>query len=210
MNENYPDFATLFAVPPRPATRDDATWISVPILSPRIAAAMWIYADDLSDDFDIPENDPDELDWAATQLPTTVQHLATFEFIARLRQSFCDIRDRIGRGQVSEVELARCTGDEWAVQHILVTADAYGDIAPMLEDRGGAALALKDLPATWLDELHPTFIGLADLLLQDSDVLMLDELAGHLGDEELASLGIANLEPSQWFLPFANVEDPDA
>jgi len=209
-----PEFERLYAVPQAKPSFDTATdeeWRAVPLLTPRQAVAMWFTADELAGEWSA-----EDVDDLIEMLPPAIQPIATEVFVRRLARCFSDVADRIAVGAVGEMELARCTGDEWAVHRILEAAQDW--LATLHDTMSTDNLAedfARETSATWLDEVDGDDFAsnIVERVLQDSDVEWVYEAvpdAFERAHPELDQFGLANLHPSQWFLPFNNVEDLDA
>lgn len=180
---SQPDFASLYA--------GDA------VLSPRLAAHLWVAAVYLSDTYG---EDP-QFEMLREELPPIARRLADDAWLARFVSCFETLAVRLGAGLASE-QLASCTAEEMALHMVIDFAEASvaDDMAPIPQKlpRRGAA----DTDFEWAREV----------LFRDHDVLMLfDASLDGIEDDsgELAEYyRFANLHPRDWFLPFADVVDP--
>lgn len=198
----------------------------VPTLTPREAGLIWFMAGMLGDQCHDSVRNPGDLFSVLEWLPPPVRPFATPVFQARTTQCFYDVQRRVGEGRGAMYVISQCSGDDWALSQILgacdpgfdaVTGD-YGDVLPV------TVAMLRSLPSTWLDEQHARwsehiFSGeLGEMLLPDLDLEWLydlpeDALVGmptrNVAVElsAIESMGVLNLHPNQWFVPFANAVD---
>lgn len=177
------DFASVYA--------DDA------VLSPRLAAHLWVAAVYLSDTYG---EDP-QSEMLMEELPPIARRLADDAWLARFVSCFEALAVRLGAGLASE-QLASCTAEEMALHMVIdfaeaSVADGMASIPQKLPRRGAA-----DTDFEWAREV----------LFRDHDVLMLFNASLDGIEDDSSELAeyyrFANLHPRDWFLPFADVVDP--
>jgi hypothetical protein len=173
---------------------DFASLYSESELTPRSAAKLWFAATSLHAFF--ADGLGDEI---IAELPPLARRHADERFVSAFAYRFAIIGKRIASGLPWLESIATCTADEMAVHLILPMVDDFDELAD----------------PTWIEQFpahedDDQIECLDDLLLQDTDVLMLYNPALD-GIEDSDSpvnqqLGVANLHPKDWFKPFANVE----
>lgn len=161
-------------------------------LTPRSAAKIWAMAEIIYDDFH--HGVGDEI---LAALPPIARLHADERFESAFASRFAIVAKRIAEGLPWLESIASCTADEMAVHVILAMVDEVNDMAN--------PSWIEQLPASEDDD---QIDWLDDLLLQDTDVLMLYSPALD-GIEDPDSpvnqlLGCALLHPNDWFKPFAN------
>ncbi len=173
---------------------DFASLYSGSPLTPRSAAKIWAIAEIIYDDFH--HGLGDEI---LATLPPIARRHADERFESAFASRFAIVAKRVAEGLPWVESIATCTADEMAIHVILAMVNHVDD----LDDPGW----IEDLP---VDEDDDQIEWLDDLLLQDTDVLMLYNPALD-GIEDPGSpvnqqLGCAHLHPNDWFKPFANCE----
>lgn len=157
-------------------------------LTPRSAAKLWAVAEIIYDNFH--HGLGNEI---LETLPPIARHHADERFESAFASRFAIVAKRVAEGLPWLESIATCTADEMAIHVILAMVDEIDDMAE----------------PTWIEQLpahedDDQIEWLEDLLLQDTDVLMLYNPALD-GIEDPASpvnqqLGIANLHPNDWWL----------
>lgn len=179
---SQPDFASVYA--------GDA------LLTPRLAAHLWVAAVYLSDTYD--ENQHSET--LREELPPIARRLADDAWLASFVSCFEALAVRLGTGLASE-QLASCTAEEMALHMVIdfaeaSVADGMSFIPQKLPRRGAA-----DTDVDWAREV----------LFRDHDVLMLFNASLDGIEDDSSELAeyyrFANLHPRDWFIPFADVVD---
>ena len=179
---DQPDFASVYA--------GDA------VLSPRLAAHLWVAAVYLSDTYG---EDP-QSEMLREELPPIARRLADDAWLARFVSCFEALAVRLGAGLASE-QLASCTAEEMALHMVIdfaeaSVADGMAPIPQKLPRRGAA-----DTDFEWAREV----------LFRDHDVLMLFNASLDGIEDDSSELAeyyrFANLHPRDWFIPFADVVD---
>jgi hypothetical protein len=213
-----PDFARLFPTCTlHPGCAGMSAWVDEEYgdacetclelsLTPRMAFFLHISLEGLGDELSDPllyeaPARPDgtlEFDWEWDDLLPRVARVGRrIEWLNRFIQCFEDLRVRLARGQYPK---PRCTGEEMAL-HIAIdrARDFYGD--GVTQDVFGSWY--ESFPS--LGAADEDFDWIKDILFEDEDVLMLFdprfdgiESGSEIGDH----LGVANLHPDEWFLPF--------
>ena len=177
----YPPFAALYG-------SDDT-------VSTRTAYWLWATADHLHDTYRI---DPDSL---VDLLPPIARPHLEGAWRDRLIQCFATVAQRLAQGVRDEYSLTNCTGEEMALQIVLMSADDFQADSLWPEPD-----ALEALPSHQFDY---DFDLMSDVLLKDNDVMRLfDPHLDGIDDPQndyAVDRGMVNLHPSRWFLPF----DPD-
>lgn len=173
------------------------------VLTPRFAFELWreclYHADVRREDIERVREGrlrADQLQWG---LPPVAMRSITVEFASRFAQCFQDLAQRLAtRSWGFEDGLPGCTGEELALHMVFDTLHdrLHGEMAD------GAANEfvgeLRDDPDRDVDFYR-------DVLFADEDVLTLYDpaLDGLEHDARIGAWsGLANLHPSQWFLPF--------
>lgn len=162
---------------------DFASLYSDSPLTPRSAAKIWAIAEIIYDDFQ--HGLGGEI---LATLPPLARRHADERFESAFASRFAIVAKRVAEGLPWLESIATCTADEMAIHVILAMVNHVDD----LDDPGW----IEDLP---IDEDDDQIEWLDDLLLQDTDVLMLYNPALD-GIEDPDSpvnqqLGIANLHP---------------
>lgn len=163
-------------------------------LTPRSAAKIWAVAEIIYDNFH--RGLGEEI---LETLPPIARLHADERFESAFASRFAIVAKRVAEGLPWLESIATCTADEMAIHVILTMVDEIDDMAE----------------PTWIERLpahedDDQVEWLEDLLLQDTDVLMLYNPTLD-GIEDPASpvnlqLGCANLHPAGWFKPFANCD----
>lgn len=173
---------------------DFASLYSDSELTPRSAAKVWFIAELIYDEFH--QGFGEEI---LSTLPPLARRHADERFESAFTSRFATVAKRVAEGLPWLESIATCTADEMVVHVILSMLD---DIDELVDPDW-----IERIPAHEDDDQVD---WLEDLLLQDTDVLMLYNPALD-GIEDPDSpvnqqLGIANLHPNDWFKPFANSE----
>lgn len=173
-----PDFALLYG-------RSSVT--------PRIAARLWAAAELLYDEFHRGFAED-----VIADLPPIAQLHADERFITAFASRFAVISKRIAEGDGNCESIATCTADEMAVHLIIAQAEVVLIEPDWIEQLPDAS---DDQ-----DEDDESLDWLLDVLLQDTDVLMLYNPAlDGIEDPEspvAQRAGIGYLHPKDWFKPF--------
>ena len=173
---------------------DFASLYSNSPLTPRSAAKIWAIAEIVYDNFH--QGFGEEI---RSTLPPIARLHADERFESAFASRFAIIAKRVAEGLPWLESIATCTADEMAIRVILAMVDEVDDLTE--------PAWIERIPA---DEGDGQIDWLEDLLLQDTDVLMLYNPALD-GVEDPDSpinqhLGCAHLHPNDWFKPFANHE----
>jgi hypothetical protein len=177
------------------------------LLTPRMAFFLHLGAVLLSDYFEMDLEaatvradgtiEPDSSSWFQGELPRLATASMTEAWACRFIACFDTIAGRLASGRDPE---PNCTGEEMALHIIIAFAEGhYHD--GVTEEVFGDYYA--EFPVHEHDE---DFDRIRDLAFEDHDVLWLfdDALDGIEASTNPVNqqLGIANLHPTQWFLPF--------
>lgn len=212
-----PDFAAIFALPEHlgpllegecAAESDSECPGCTAVLTPRTAWLLKAGADLVFHTWVRHVLDPWRDDNGLNLPPVAQRHCKdNTAWEARMAATVRDLGLRVVAGQVP---YPRCTAEEMALH---VTLDAAQDFLDIFLDqgmwKGVAALPERGRadtqPADAVAALRAELQVLQDILFEDHDVLMLfePELDGIESDADVIDrMGLANLHPKDWFLPF--------
>lgn len=182
--DSVPDFAVLY-----PGADG--------LVTPRLAACLWSAAGLLADTYEERSAWPD----LRAALPAIVVRLVDDAWMAAFVVCFGLLADRLAAGGFGEAQLARCTAEEMALHLVMNAVESLFD---------------GDLVDGWMAELpragesDPDFDLARWALFRDDDVLLLfDASLDGVEDpdtEQSRLVGLANLHPRDWFVPFADSE----
>jgi hypothetical protein len=204
--EVQPDFATLFALNPQLcALHEDCEHEQECEyqVSPRLAHMIYTNAEINADYFVASQEEfLDSLPPLVERFLSGLDDLGRDAWWKRFCASFLWIADCIAVGQIPR---PRCTGEEMALHVVLLaTGGEVQDEFEAYDDDENFHSLPGNVPADedieWISEVW----------FEDHDVLMLfdPQLDGieSIDDETNAVLGIANLHPKDWFIPFRRAD----
>lgn len=167
-------------------------------MTPRMAYWLWSTSIFLSDTWRDARDDPALL---LDFLPPIARPSAHGDWFDSFVDCFEQLAARLGTGEGVQGSLALCTGEELALHLVIDLAETYladGIIGPDIDE----AAALPDHASADDD-----FDAMRERLFTDHDVLMLFDMSFDGVDDpdsEIAQIQRhANLNPRDWFKPFA-------
>jgi hypothetical protein len=167
--------------------------------TPRNAMLLYVGAQQWADEFRFLIDDED-IEWLIeTTLPPVCRGVDEV-WLERFTQCFDRIAETFATGCLPAPE---CTGDEMALH--LVLSWAAGHVAGHPDENAAWRLGTGEFASLPTSADDGDFSLLLDCLFEDHDVLMLFDarLGGIEGDDgAIESMGLCNLHPRQWFLPF--------
>lgn len=191
---DWPDFVALY-----PVHRSAAGELES-FMTPRTACWLWVAASDLADEWhDLALFAADGFsDLDLSDLPPIARLHAEPVWLDRFAGCFTTIARRLATADCWP--LPRCTGDELAV-HLIIRY--LKDLLPTDE------LALPDDFEEYphVEEIDDDLELVREILVEDTDVLLLYNKALDGIEHEQNQLRLVNLHPTKWFLTFPNCEE---